>query len=121
MLSKFLPFIPVAAASSGTATATTPPIVNTILGYVGGIGGGIVAIFLIISIVKDSISLANGQGSGSMWKIIGKVLCLVLMIGLIFLALNYGVLGNTAKDIGQNVLNQGTDIINSAIGGGGTP
>lgn len=114
ILSIFMPFI-VASAAQGTPTVTTPPLVGTILGYVGGIGGGIVAIFLIVSLVKDAIAYANGNGSNSIWKIIGKVLFLILMIGLIFLAMNYGVLGNTAKGIAEKVTNEGTSLIDQMI------
>lgn len=113
-LPQFLPFT-IAFADDATATATTPTFITNILGYAGGIGGAVVAIFLIVSIVKDAISLANGQGSTSIWKIIGKVALLILMIGIIFLAMNYGVLGNKAKDIGQAALNTGADLVNNVI------
>lgn len=113
ILAKFLPFMAVAA----DADVVVPDIVATILKYVAGIGGGIVAIFLIVSLVKDAISYASG-GSGSVWKIIGKVLFLILIIGIIFLALNWQALGNTASDIGSNILDQGSEIVGGAVGGG---
>ena len=114
ILAKFLPFMAVAA----DADVVVPDIVATILKYVAGIGGGIVAIFLIVSLVKDAISYASGNGSGSVWKIIGKVLFLILIIGIIFLALNWQALGNTASDIGSNILDQGSEIVGGAVGGG---
>lgn len=121
ILFNLLPIIPVAASGNTAPTVQTPSIVSQVLGIVAGIGGGILAIFLIISLVKDGIAYSTGNGSNSVWKIIGKVLFLILLIGLIFLAMNYMVLGNTAKTFGENVLSQGTNIVNSAVGGGGTP
>lgn len=115
ILAHLLPFMTVAAAPA----AQTPDIIKTILGFVAGIGGGIVAIFLIVSLVKDAIAFSSGNGSNSIWKIIGKVLFLILMIGLIFLALNYDKLGQTAEGVASNVLNEGTGIIQSVTGGGG--
>lgn len=117
ILSMFTPFIK-AAASPAQATVQTPALVTQIIGWVGGIGGGIVAIFLIVSLVKDAIAFANGSGSNSIWKIVGKVLFLILMIGLIFLAMNYGVLGNTAKDVADKVLNEGNNVVGGMLGGG---
>lgn len=114
MLHNFLPFL-IASASATAAAPTTPEFVTKILGYAGGIGGAVVAIFLIVFIVKDAISLSNGQGSTSIWKIIGKVALLILMIGIIFLAMNYGVLGNKAKDIGEAALNTGADLVGNIV------
>lgn len=116
MLHNFLPqFLPFTIAFADDATATTPTFVTNILGYAGGIGGAVVAIFLIVSIVKDAISLANGQGSTSIWKIIGKVALLILMIGLIFLAMNYTSLGNTAKNIGQGAIDAGAGLATNVL------
>lgn len=84
----------------------TSGTMNKVIGWVAGIGGGIVAIFLVISIVKDGLEYAKGNGSGSPLKIIGKVLFLLLMIGLIFLATNYASIGNKAKGIGNTVVNK---------------
>lgn len=106
------------AYASGGAAVQTPSIMTTVLQYVAGIGGGIVAIFLIVSLVKDAISYANGNGNGGLWKIVGKVLTLILMIGLIFLALNWQKLGGTASRLASNALDQATSLADAI---GGTP
>lgn len=77
---------------------------ENIIGWVAGIGGGIIAIFLIISIVKDGLEYAKGNGSGSPLKIIGKVLFLLLMIGLIFVATQYHKWGKNAESIGSSLI-----------------
>ena len=77
---------------------------KTIITYVASIAGGIVAIFLIISIVKDALGYAKGQGQTSVFKILGKVLFLILMIGIIFIAVNYKSLGDSAGDVGAKAV-----------------
>lgn len=72
--------------------------------WVGGTAGGIVAILLMVSIAKDVFGLATGKGQTSPIKIVGKVLFLILCIGLIYLATNYNSLGNTASDLGQKAV-----------------
>lgn len=88
--------------------------------YVGGIGGALVGIFLIVSIVKDGIAFAKGGGQVSPFKIVGKVLFLILMIGLIYLAINYNSLGKTAQGIGNNVVNEVNNQVNIIDLGGGS-
>lgn len=112
---NLLPFMIAAAAANPSSQVKTPPIVGQILQYAAGIGGGIIAIFLIIGLVKDGIAYASGNGNGSIWKIIGKVLFLILIIGLIFLALNWQNLGTIAEGFGSNVIDQGTSIIDGAL------
>lgn len=105
---KALPFIGASAAGSSTNNATMQKIV----GWVGGIGGGIVAIFLIISLIKDGIALAKGGGDASPLKIAGKVIFLIVILGLIGLAINYSQLAN----VGNSLANKGLNIANKEIG-----
>ena len=63
---KYLPFCTAFAAGSTT--------MGKIVGWAAGIGGGVVALFLIISLAKDGIGLAKGSGDSSILKIIGKAL-----------------------------------------------
>lgn len=99
---KYLPFC-TAFAANGTMTK--------IVKWAAGIGGGIVAIFLIISLAKDGIGLAKGSGDSSVLKIIGKALFLILIIGLIYLAMSYDSLGKKAK----NIANKGVNTVNTEI------
>ena len=105
---KALPFIGASAAGSSTGNATMQKIV----GWVGGIGGGIVAIFLIISLIKDGIALAKGGGDASPLKIAGKVIFLIVILGLIGLAINYSQLAG----VGNSLANKGLNIANKEIG-----
>lgn len=105
IFAKIMPFMVAFAAGSGT--------MNGIVKWAATIGGGLVALFLIINIVKEGFAYAKGQGNGSVLGIIGKVLFLILMIGIIFLAQNYEKLGNAAKDIGQ----KGVDIVQTEVNG----
>lgn len=117
LLAKILPFTMVLAAAPAAATngpgVTTPAFITTIIAWAAGVGGGIVAIFLIIALVKDGIELGKGSGNASIFKILGKALFLILIIGLIFLALNYQSLGNTARNIGQKAIDiTGNEVTN---------
>lgn len=113
-LLKFLPFVMAYAANT---TVTQPSFISKIIGWAAGLGGGIVAIFLIVSLVKDGIEFAKGQGSVSIWKILGKALFLILIIGLIFLAVNYQSLGNKASNIGNDAVNAIDTEMNTILPG----
>lgn len=118
LLIKYCPFLVAFAneAAAGTGVQVqTPSFINNILGWVAGLGGGIIAIFIVVSLVKDGIEYSKGQGSTSIWKILGKVLFLLIILGLIFLATNYSSLGNTAKNIGNNGINVITNETNKLI------
>lgn len=110
---KALPFIG-ASATGAAAGGTTDGngTMKTIVGWVGGIGGGIVAIFLIISLIKDGIALAKGGGDASPLKIAGKVIFLIVILGLIGLAINYSQL----TSVGNSLANKGLRIANKEIG-----
>ena len=86
---------------------TENSFMTRVVQWAAGIGGAIIAIFLIIAIAKDGIAYA--KTGGSVLPIIGKVLFLILCIGLIFLAVNYASLGNTASDIAGSAV----DIVDS--------
>ena len=101
IISMLLPFGVVFAAD-----LMVPYIMQTVISWVAGLGGGIVAIFLVVSLVKDGIGFAKGDGNSSIWKIVGKALFLILIIGLIYLATNYDDLGKKSSSIADNAINQ---------------
>lgn len=82
-------------------------LMSGVVKWAAGIGGGLIALFLIVSIVKNAVGYAKGSGSSSIFKIIGEALFLILLIGLIFIAVRYTTLGNTASGIAQ----QGVTIV----------
>ena len=87
---------------------------NKWLGTVGQVGGALVGIALIISIVKDAMGYLKGSGSNSIGKIIGKVLLLVVMIGIIAVASTpdgFAGLGKNAAEKAKNVTEQVVDGI----------
>ena len=100
----------------------TNPIINTlllsgtgdlaegVLKTVATVGGALVGIALIISIVKDAMGYLKGSGSNSIGKIIGKVLLLIVLIGIITIAGNRGFdkLGQKAGQKADNVM---TDVV----------
>lgn len=110
-LMQFMPFVVANAAPS----ITESNFINNLIGWGAGIGGGIIALFLIVALVKDGIEFAKGQGSVSIWKILGKVVFLVLIIGLIFLAVNYKSLGDAASRVGNEALNIVNDEVNTFL------
>lgn len=110
-LMQFMPFVVANAAPS----VTESNFVNNLVGWGAGIGGGIIALFLIVSLVKDGIEFAKGQGSVSIWKILGKAVFLILIIGLIFLAVNYKSLGDTASKVGNKAINTVNNEVNTVL------
>ena len=112
-------------SQAGTNGVGKSTFLSNVIKYVGGVGGALVGIFLIVSIVKDGIQFAKGGGQVSPFKIVGKVLFLILMIGLIFLAVNYENIGNTGKSVGEGVISTiSNELGNTDVGlnggGGGT-
>ena len=97
------------------ATPGNSTFITKLVGWAAGIGGGIVAVFLIVALVKDGIEFAKGQGSVSIWKILGKAIFLILIIGLIFLATNYKSLGNTAKSVGNKAIKTVNTEVNNVL------
>ncbi len=87
---------------------------TNLLQTVGVIGGALVGIALIVSIVKDAMGYLKGSGSNSVGKIIGKVLLLILMIGIITVAAKGGFssLGEKAAKKANDVGNDAVDVIN---------
>ena len=103
--------------ATGTGGAGKSTFLSGVIKYVGGVGGALVGIFLIVSIVKDGIQFAKGGGQVSPFKIVGKVLFLILMIGLIFLAVNYEKIGETGQSVGQGVIDTiSSELKNSDVG-----
>lgn len=107
-LMKYMPVIDAfAATSSGT--------MSRVVKWVAGIAGGIIAIALIISLVKDGVGLAKGSGDSSILKVIGKALFLILIIGLIYVAVNYDSLGKKAETIANKGINTVNTEVNKAL------
>lgn len=111
IIAKILPILPVFAEP----TIQQNDFINGILGWAAGIAAALVAGFLIYSIVKDAIEYAKGSGSGSIFKIIGKVLFLIVMIGLIYYVVNFDAIGTTASNIGEKAINEISDQANSLL------
>ncbi len=105
LMSAVYKAMPVALDIADNVTENS--FMTRVVQWAAGIGGAIVAIFLIISIAKNGIAYA--KGGGSPLPIIGKVLFLILCIGLIFLAVNYSSLGNEAATIPDGAV----DIVDS--------
>lgn len=112
IIAKFLPILPVFAEPE----IQQNDFINGILGWAAGIAAALVAGFLIYSLVKDALEYAKGSGSGSIFKIIGKVLFLIVMIGLIYYVVKFDSIGNTASSIGEKAIseinNQATSLLN---------
>jgi len=85
---------------------------STLLETVGTVGGALVGIALIISIVKDAMGYIKGSGSNSIGKIIGKVLLLIVMIGIIAVAQSGGFSG-----LGKNAANKAQQVTEDVVQG----
>lgn len=62
-------------------------MIDNVIKMAATIGAGIIAIFLIYSIVKDGVGYAKG-GTG-ITAILGKVMFLILVMGIAAVAVNY--------------------------------
>lgn len=109
-MSRLLPFLFAFANEPETSTN-----MDHVVSWIAGIGGGIVAICLIISLIKDGLGYAKGQGDSSVFKIIGKVVFLIVIIGLIFVAANYSDLGNKGKTIANEGVRIANEEVNNAL------
>lgn len=109
-LSKLLTYLPMV-----TAFASSNGTMDKVVKWAGSFGGGVVALFLIIGLVKDGIGYAKGSGDASVLKIVGKVLFLILIIGLIYLAVNYNSLGTKGKNVADKVINNANTEVNQAL------
>ncbi|MEE3344050.1 MAG: hypothetical protein VZS44_08170 [Bacilli bacterium] len=89
--------------------------ISGIVTWVGSIAAGLVAVFMMVSLVKDGISFATGKGQVSIVKIIGKALFMIIMIGLIFIVQGYNDDGGIIKGTGQTLANKGINTINTAV------
>lgn len=107
----YLSLLKLAPATITFAAGGASDIVNRVIQLVGGIGGAIVALFLIISLIKDGIGLAKGTGDSSVVKIVTKIIFLIIILGLIVLAMNYSSLTN----MGQVIANKGLGVVDGEI------
>jgi hypothetical protein len=109
---KFAPIMDVFATNlSISATTTSSSTMSKVVSWAAAIIGGVVAILLMVSIAKDAVQYAKGGGSVSIPKIIGKVLFMLIMIAIIFVAANY----QTAASTGESLANTGLNAVSSAI------
>lgn len=63
---------------------------------------GIIVLFLVFSIVKDGIEYAKGYSDGGIVKILGKVVFLMVVVGLVFVATN--MLPEMASNMESNTI-----------------
>lgn len=91
--------------------ATEVPLIQNIVAFAAGIVGGLIALFMIFAILMEAKNLIKGEGSASIWKLLGKVLVFILMIGLVYVAISYSSLGKKAK----NIANSGVDAVISTV------
>ena len=115
-IAKFLPFIPVAAEGSTTMA--------NVVKWGGGICGGLMALFLLISLTKDVFAMIKGSGDASLFKIIGKVATVIIILVITVMVINYGagLAENPGSDqdglmnTGKNLLEQGMNQVDKATG-----
>jgi len=113
----WLQFCPVVTAFAADGDSS---FIGKVVKWAGGIGGGLVAIALIISLVKDALEMSKGGGNASPIKIVGKALLLILVLGLIGLAMNYDSLTTKGKTVGNIIVNEAENQANEIQNGGGT-
>lgn len=101
-------------ALNALSTPLAEKTANSWLAIVGTVAVSIVSILIIISIVKDVWNYVKGQGSTSAFAIIGKIIFLILMIGLIILI--QGKKFNTmATGVGQGAMNKVNSVANDIL------
>ena len=115
MLAFFVKFSPLMEVFANTAmtmdkTGSSSTMTNVVK-WVAAVIGGVVAILLMVSIAKDAVQYAKGGGSVSIPKIIGKVLFMLIMIAIIFIAANY----KGAAETGSAIAQKGMSAVNTAL------
>lgn len=63
--------------------------------------GGIICLFLIVSIVKDGMEFA--RGGASMTSVVGKVFFLIVIVGIVFAAQNLPTMLGNGEPVNDNV------------------
>lgn len=74
---------------------------NGIMAWGIALCGGIICLFLIVSIVKDGMEFA--RGGASMTSVVGKVFFLVVMVGIVFAAQNLPTILGNGEPVNDNV------------------
>lgn len=92
------------AANVMPLAGNTEATMKNLVTWAGTVAGALIAIFLIYSIAKDAFGYIKGSGDASIFKIITKVIFLMLCVGLIVVAQNY-----------QDWMNKAANVANSAI------
>lgn len=109
---KFAPFMEVLAKTTTQMdTSGSSSTMTNVVKWAAAVIGGVVAILLMVSIAKDAIQYAKGGGSVSIPKIIGKVIFMLIMIAIIFVAANY----KSAASTGEAIANKGMGAVNTAL------
>ena len=108
----FMQKMPLAINNAFTSTSDT---MSNLVKWAGTIAGAFIALFLIYAIAKDAFEYIKGQGSGSMFKIITKVIFLLFCIGLIVVAQNYASWQDSAAGIANSALGTVGNIANELI------
>lgn len=109
-------------------TLNTVPVMLEASGFINNfvvgaadIACGIIAFALILSLIRDGWNFSKGTGSSSMLQILGKILTLILMIGIIvFVSANYLSLGDKAGKVAEDVIEGVEGEIDPLVNGGDT-
>lgn len=111
-------FTPVVAAAS----------ISTIATKVGGALLAIIGLILLVSLIGDAKEAGKGQGSGSMGKVITKLLFMIVVIAMAVMLLFFikdaadgdgnitGGIGGTAQTIGNTLSDTTKDLLGEATG-----
>lgn len=105
ILYQLLPIIPVFASTG-----------SNILTWAAAIGGAIAAALIIVSLVKDVASYAKGSGDGSILKIAGKIIFLVIILGVIAYVAGQAD-GTDTSGLAGTIVNKANEEIGSALNG----
>ena len=103
------------ATTPPKTTPTDVPLIQNIVAFAAGIVGGLIALFMIFAIFMEAKNLIKGEGSASIWKLLGKVLVFILMIGLVYVAIGYTSLGQSAKDVADKGVGAVISTVSDAL------
>lgn len=113
ILYQLLPII-TAFAADGDAVVST--VGDNVLKWAVSIGGAIAAALVIVSLVKDVASYAKGSGDGSILKIAGKVIFLLIILGTIAYVGTTGKNGGGVSGVASTIVDKTATEINTAVG-----
>lgn len=109
MIAGFAAFMLFQPTSFAYAEGSLDGVLSNI-GTIAGVIGGIILVAVLVKGIADYV-----KGEGTIGKIVVKVLCILLLIGLIVVATNISALQDTMGGVASSAVDVVTDTAGEAL------